>query len=398
MSSFYVDFENVGSLGMDGISLLTDADTVFIFYSNKADTMKMNVVAQIYQTSARIIFEKVELGTPNALDFQLLTDLFCKIQNTQGKSYIISKDTGYDVAVKRGRSMYNYELWRKTSIRKAIESVKHSSNEPASVQKNVVESVLDENGFAEPDNITNAESMTTKNGLNEETALIENEVILQQDVSAVSESNEKGSFCAEEAAESAVNEPEAQKNQASEEPAITAEVREKQKRSKNRTRKKITQRKKENHNTADSANEADFEHLLTNTKTEMHALHTAKPENNALLTRPVPMQLIVFDQKAATKFQKHSGSQHSDNRKKNSKPGTSVSMSEEIKNLLKSQCDMNITEAECAIIIKAAGSSNNRGEFYHFFRREMGDANGREFYLKIRGYFDSIKKLTKKYD
>ncbi len=348
MSSYYVDFENVGSLGMDGLSLLTSKDTVYIFYSNKADTMKMDVVARIYNTSAQIVFEKVELGTPNALDFQLLTDLFCKIRNEQEKTYIISKDTGYDVAVKRGRNMYHFELWRKTSIRKAVEVSKHQGTDAVKTFE------ASDAGCEKVPSVTE-----------EETAF-----------EAAQESENRSLGIDENV--NASQESEAQNIEASEEkPAIEAEVVQRPKRFKSRSHSRKLQRRKDNQDAENSVPET-------------------AAESKALIPGQVPLQLIVFDQKPVEKYQKRFGSKRSDNRKNHEKP-VMTSLSGEIRVLLKSQCDMDITDEECRIVIKAAGSSN-KGEFYHCFRREMGDANGREFYLKIRGCFDGIRKLTKKYE
>lgn len=501
MASYYVDFENVGSLGMDGTSLLTAADTVYIFYSNKADTMKMDVVAQIYNTPAKIVFEKVELGTPNALDFQLLTDLFCTIQNSQGESYIISKDTGYDVAVKRGRAMYNFKLWRKKSIRLAIEASIRNDNESknslpkeealasvetepseaeAKTENQDVEAVVEVLHEAEEQIQTAAEEspdLTAVLTVVEEMAAVEDQISETEDKTDESrqisstgldfdnnESTQKtderdaaddltadiveasGMQTAEalmvaegaelEAAESVEadsrsdgsaakktetavyemvdksddkdeitesKEPEAQTNEASEtEPAIVAEVHEKTKRSRNRSRRRNSQRKRENQNVEEVLSETDDTAITeaVETESEVKAENEQEEsftESKALITSPLPAELIVIDQKPPIKLSKRSGNKRNDNRKNHEK-AVMASLPEEIRYLLKSQCDMDITDEECDIVIKAVGSSNNKGEFYHCFRREMGDAKGREFYLRIRSCFDSIRKLAKKYE
>lgn len=485
MASYYVDFENVGSLGMDGTSLLTAADTVYIFYSNKADTMKMDVVAQIYNTSAQIVFEKVELGTPNALDFQLLTDLFCTIQNSQGESYIISKDTGYDVAVKRGRAIYNFKLWRKKSIRLAIEASVRNDNESRDSEKEVKPvkkaTVETENGIVDPvvkevaaeiipetlAVISGDESAFPLNmpvvdehipseaerqeeivvDLQETTDVMmpdtetkdvaeTADVAETKDVSETAEmseaadvtepldtselvsvsgptiliatetttaENEKENEMMDEAMAVQLQEPEAQKIEASEEePAIEAEVHEKAKRSRNRSRRRSSQRRKENQNVEEVVSETGdqdgTEAVETEPEVKVQTTESeAEVENNALIASPLPAELIVIDQKPPIKLQKRSGNKRNDNRKNHEKP-VMTSLPEEIRYLLKSQCDMDITDGECDIVIKAVGSSNNKGEFYHCFRREMGDAKGREFYLRIRSCFDSIRKLAKKYE
>ena len=39
MAYYLIDFENVKSRGMEGVELLTEEDTVCIFYSDNADSM-----------------------------------------------------------------------------------------------------------------------------------------------------------------------------------------------------------------------------------------------------------------------------------------------------------------------------------------------------------------------
>ena len=65
---YYVDYENVHA-GVDGIDKLTANDTVRIFYSPKADTMRIAFVEQALRAQAKIELISVDVGTPNALDF-----------------------------------------------------------------------------------------------------------------------------------------------------------------------------------------------------------------------------------------------------------------------------------------------------------------------------------------
>ena len=71
MSYYLIDFENVKSRGMEGVELLTEEDTVCIFYSDNADSMTFDLHRKLNETKAHIIYHKVAVGTKNALDFQL---------------------------------------------------------------------------------------------------------------------------------------------------------------------------------------------------------------------------------------------------------------------------------------------------------------------------------------
>ena len=68
---FFVDFENVKISGLDGLLELNSTDEVFIFYSDKADGITFDVHKNLNETKAKINLQKVEVGSKNALDFQL---------------------------------------------------------------------------------------------------------------------------------------------------------------------------------------------------------------------------------------------------------------------------------------------------------------------------------------
>ncbi len=115
MRIFYVDYENVQSLGVNGIDKLEADDKVVILYSEHADSMKIDIVRQIQSTEATVEFIVVDAGTPNALDFQLLTCLFIDI-NDQDEIYIVSRDTGFDAAIKMAERKGFANIKRITTI------------------------------------------------------------------------------------------------------------------------------------------------------------------------------------------------------------------------------------------------------------------------------------------
>ena len=77
VANYYIDYENVHNEGLNGIELLDQGDKVTLFYSDKADTLKIDVVQLLMGSSARIEFVKIVNGVENALDFQLITALMC---------------------------------------------------------------------------------------------------------------------------------------------------------------------------------------------------------------------------------------------------------------------------------------------------------------------------------
>lgn len=98
MSFYLIDFENVGEAGFNGIEKLQKEDTVIVFYSkNSCKKISIDIFGRNVH-HAEIRFIKAEVGTKNALDFQLVSYLGCLIQDRE-EYHIISKDNGYSPLV-----------------------------------------------------------------------------------------------------------------------------------------------------------------------------------------------------------------------------------------------------------------------------------------------------------
>lgn len=96
MTIYLVDYENTKNL--TGINNLFSDDYVVIFYSQKANSISFDVHKEILSSNANIEYKFVDVGGQNALDFQLssyLGYLINKIENTECKIYIVSKDKGF---------------------------------------------------------------------------------------------------------------------------------------------------------------------------------------------------------------------------------------------------------------------------------------------------------------
>lgn len=108
MGYYFVDYENVKTTGLNGINKLEQNDKVCILYSENADTLTFGLHKRINESKATITYQKVEVGSKNALDFQLVTFLGYEIANSNGeKYYIVSKDSGFN-------SVCNY--WKRRRI------------------------------------------------------------------------------------------------------------------------------------------------------------------------------------------------------------------------------------------------------------------------------------------
>ena len=71
MSTYLVDFENVGVGGMDGVEKLSDRDRVVIFYGKQAAAVPFERHIEIASSRAEVRYIKVDKTGKNFLDFQL---------------------------------------------------------------------------------------------------------------------------------------------------------------------------------------------------------------------------------------------------------------------------------------------------------------------------------------
>ena len=96
---YLVDYENVKNHGLNGIQDLKGDNVICIFYSRNAPgNFTLDLHRQISEANAEIVYLKVEVGTKNALDFQLASYLGKIIAENHGKTcnyFIVSNDRGY---------------------------------------------------------------------------------------------------------------------------------------------------------------------------------------------------------------------------------------------------------------------------------------------------------------
>ena len=146
MAKYYVDYENVKSDGLESVVQLTEDDTVYIFYSENANHLRVDIIEQIRLSKAHIEFIKVEAGIPNALDFQLITALFCQYEKGE-TYYIISKDNGYlpaiHMAAKLGfDSIYKMDSIRSNGQRKIAEPKTKTVEQPVNKETQLKEQTV----------------------------------------------------------------------------------------------------------------------------------------------------------------------------------------------------------------------------------------------------------------
>ena len=124
MKYYLVDYENTNVNGLNGITNLSDTDVVCIFYSENAQNISFGLHRRLNESKAKKIYQRVEVGTKNALDFQLSSYLGYIIKENsenQYDYYIVAKDDGY-----KALSLY----WKRKKINVSIiEDISNKNNQ-----------------------------------------------------------------------------------------------------------------------------------------------------------------------------------------------------------------------------------------------------------------------------
>lgn len=99
MTYYFVDYENVHSEGIVDCSELEQGDIVYVFYTEQAKNITLDILEQFTRRGIRLELDKAGTGAKNALDFQLSSYLgyvIAKHETEPLRYVIVSKDTGFD--------------------------------------------------------------------------------------------------------------------------------------------------------------------------------------------------------------------------------------------------------------------------------------------------------------
>jgi len=91
---YLVDFENTGSIGLDGLEDIEENDKVIIFYSEKSHTVDIEIIEAFKKCKGEVNLFKIKKSAPNYADFHIATITGAYIQKGEMVS-IISNDKGY---------------------------------------------------------------------------------------------------------------------------------------------------------------------------------------------------------------------------------------------------------------------------------------------------------------
>lgn len=94
---YLIDFENVASEGLSGITYLAPEDEVIIFYSNNSKSLSMKMHILIGKSVCKLDYFEATVGGKNALDHQISTWLGYLVGTgaAERNYYIVSRDMGY---------------------------------------------------------------------------------------------------------------------------------------------------------------------------------------------------------------------------------------------------------------------------------------------------------------
>ncbi len=117
---FFVDGDNHLAEGLKGLDLLSENDTVLIFYGRGQSESSVRKLCG--ESKAHIqLLESVRSGK-NSIDFQIITELGILIGKGEAEyAYVISQDKGYESAMTALRRRYS-DTFKEVALRPSIES------------------------------------------------------------------------------------------------------------------------------------------------------------------------------------------------------------------------------------------------------------------------------------
>ncbi len=117
---FFVDYENVDTGGLDGLSKLNRNDAVYIYYSESHSRMTFGLHRRIVESAADFYYKKIRDKSKNALDSVLMEDADKTIKDTRADYYIISNDKDYESFV-NNKKKKGFRVFLLPDIRKCNE-------------------------------------------------------------------------------------------------------------------------------------------------------------------------------------------------------------------------------------------------------------------------------------
>ena len=96
---FLVDGDNNIGTGLKGVDMLSEQDTVLVFYQKEG--LALSKIKKLCAgTSADVQYIESVRGGKNAIDFQIITELGVLVGKREADyAYVISQDKGYEASM-----------------------------------------------------------------------------------------------------------------------------------------------------------------------------------------------------------------------------------------------------------------------------------------------------------
>ena len=118
---FLVDGDNNISTGLKGIDMLSQQDTVLVFYQ-KTGLALSKIEKLCAGTQASVQYIESVRGGRNSIDFQIITELGVLVgRGETDYAYVISQDKGYAASIDALRARYA-DAFREVDLRPSIEA------------------------------------------------------------------------------------------------------------------------------------------------------------------------------------------------------------------------------------------------------------------------------------
>lgn len=122
---FLVDGDNNIATGLKGIEMLSEADTVLVFYQKGLALTKIKKLCAASRADVQYV-ESVK-GGKNSIDFQIITELGVLVGKREADyAYVISQDKGYAASIEALRARYA-DAFQEVALRPSVEECLHLS-------------------------------------------------------------------------------------------------------------------------------------------------------------------------------------------------------------------------------------------------------------------------------
>lgn len=122
---FLVDGDNNIGTGLTGVDMLSEQDTVLVFYQKEKGLALSKIQKLCAASKADVQYIESVRGGRNSIDFQIITELGVLVGRREADyAYVISQDKGYAASIDALQARYA-SAFQEVALRPSIESCLH---------------------------------------------------------------------------------------------------------------------------------------------------------------------------------------------------------------------------------------------------------------------------------